>query len=312
MKNLCFYRLAVGISLFLTCQSLLNAQLVVFESSADINKSIAVAAGSTENNATVVLWEAECQLDILWRIVPVVNGQVKIQNVNSGKFLATDGGRTANGTPVILYQDNSQQDILWYREIAGTNIRLKNIKSGKYLCVEGGRLENGARLVLWENNNQRDINWLIKEQNLPDSHVSIFHPCTSQLVAAVADGSTGNNAEVILWSNESQDDAHWLPIQTGMPGYYKFKNNKSGKYLGVEGGFTHPGAKIVITPDFGQMDVFWKIIPVSKYAFKLQNRKSNLFLAVSYGKLDQKGINLVQWNDTNQVDIRWCFDQYIP
>ena len=306
MKNFQSRQLAITFLLFFTVQSVIFGQVVTIQSAANSSKYMSISSGSTSDAAQIVLWGDECQKDQLWRLVPAGSNHVKIQNVNSGKFVACAEGATTNGTALIQYFDAGQQDILWIQETYSNYKRFKNVKSGRYIAIRSGQTENGSQLILWDNNNQMDINWGVYHALVPSEQHVTLSPCSSVLMAAVSNASTDNNAQVILWDTP-QDDREWIIEQSPLSGFYFIKNLKSGKYLGIEGGFTQAGKSACITPNIAQTDIYWKITPVSANAFTLQNRKSNLFLGIADGAIHQRGAKVVQWRNENQLDIRWQF-----
>lgn len=98
-------------------------------------------------------------------------------------------------------------------------------------------------------------------------------------------------------------------------GYYKIKNDANGKYLAVWGGSRDNGVGTVLWADNGQPDIFWTLIASGDnsrgYTYKIKNKNSNLFLAISGGSTTN-GAEAIQYRDEGQADINWRIEKDGP
>lgn len=305
MKNLsiCF--------IFLSMTIALSGQNVVIASK--LGKYVAVQSGDVSNSTPIVMWEDECQADLVWTLIRTQgSSNVKIKNVKSGKFLAVASAGTANGSKIVLFDDRGQRDILWITEpsTASSYVRIKNINSSKYLAIESGSTANGAQLVLWTNNNQQDVNWIIDDLSLLDVSLPLYIiNCNSNLHMQAPNYNTDYSNLVQSGENATAYFSHWIIERIGRGPYYKIKY--LDKYIGVGNASNDAGAHIVITPDWGQLDIQWEIIRVGPLGVKFKNRQSGLFIGVE-GASTQSAARLVQWRDEGQKDIIWKTQFFIP
>lgn len=145
------------------------------------------------------------------------------------------------------------------------------------------------------------MSYSIKSTVAPTKGLTGGNPVTrsAETVCLNQPGSGGNNN--FLWKFEGVSG-----------GYYKIKNDATGKYLAVWGGSRDNGVGTVLWADNGQSDIFWTLIasgsPGTGYTFKIKNRKSNLFLAVSGGST-ANGAEIIQYRDEGQADINWKLEK---
>lgn len=125
------------------------------------------ANASTENGATLHLYDNSNDDHFKWNTIVVKDGYYKFQNVRSKKFLAVLGGSKDVYGILCQWDDTGQPDINWKLEKAASGYKLKNKNSNLFAAVEGGSKNNEAKLVQWNDAGQPDILWqfeLVKQQ----------------------------------------------------------------------------------------------------------------------------------------------------
>lgn len=127
------------------------------------------ANASTENGATIHLYDNRDDAHFKWKAIAVKDGY-KFQNVHSNKFLAIIGGSKEIYGALCQWDDAGQPDINWKLEKASTGYKLKNKNSNLLAAVEGGSKNNEAKLIQWNDAGQPDIVWqfeLVKQTDPP-------------------------------------------------------------------------------------------------------------------------------------------------
>lgn len=268
-------------------------------------RNASVEGGKTTSNTPIISWEDDCQSDIVWTKVNVAgSSNFKLKNIKSGKFMAVASAGTVNGSKIVIFDDKGQSDILWVTEPASSgHVRIKNVNSGKYLGIEGASKNNGANLVLWENKNQEDINWVFRSLGNLNTSFNYIGNCSNNYYLSVNAEVATEEPPVIMKSAE-----RWIIEKNG--NFYKIKNEKTSKYIGIKGASTAAGAEVVCIADRGQEEIQWELIRVTYEGFKLKNKHSGLFLGVEGGSIKAE-TKVVQWRDEGQKDIIWKKAIYI-
>ena len=104
----------------------------------------------------VTLWSFHGGDNQKWRIIPQIDGTVKLQSVANGAVLDVEGAVDANGTRAIWWpaKDEADTNQRWHIEPLYTGFEqmfyLRSALSGhRVLDVERASAENAARLILW-------------------------------------------------------------------------------------------------------------------------------------------------------------------
>ncbi|KUL34979.1 hypothetical protein ADL12_20320 [Streptomyces regalis] len=113
-----------------------------------------VSGASTEDAATVQVWDCNGSLGQTWKITP----EGTMVNPNSGKCLDVADGGTANGTKVQIYTCNGTGAQQW-RYDQPTPAAFTNTQSGKCLDVPYSKFTNGVQVQIHECNGTNAQIW---------------------------------------------------------------------------------------------------------------------------------------------------------
>jgi len=109
---------------------------------------VAVAGGSTANNAQIVQYYCDGEASRFWQLELIASGQYRIRNLKSGKCLAIAGGSAATGAYAVLFTCDDHISRRWRLDsLGGGNFHIVNLNSGKCLTVENASTAPNAKLL---------------------------------------------------------------------------------------------------------------------------------------------------------------------
>lgn len=128
---------------------------------ANSNKCLAVAGGSTANNAELVQYTCDGHASRDWTLVP--DGVFwKIVNDKSGKCATIAGGGTADNDQAVLYTcdaDDSRKWVWYEQDVTGLDI-FQNVNSGLCMTVAGGGTSNNDKIVQYPYDEHKSRKWI--------------------------------------------------------------------------------------------------------------------------------------------------------
>lgn len=135
------------------------------------------------------------------------NADVKIRNVNSGKYLAVTASSFQDGAAVIQWADTGQKDLFW--RIESTNegaCKIRNLHSGKILNVYGASLADGGQVVQWADNAAKNSIWKIEAPS--DASCKIRNLQSGKILNVFA-ASTADGGQVVQWADDGGKNSLW-------------------------------------------------------------------------------------------------------
>ncbi|MFI5832634.1 RICIN domain-containing protein [Micromonospora sp. NPDC051300] len=145
--------------------------------------------------------------------------------------------------------------------LADFTTNMKNA-NGKCLSLSGGVFANNTKAVQWTCGGGLDQLWSDIDEGNPNDGLYYelnpsFYPTKCLGVAA---DSTATNAQIVIYDCIGVSNQRWRKESTSRPGYYRYKNLRSGYYLSVSGGNTGTNVSIVQWPWNGGNDQHWKYL----------------------------------------------------
>ncbi len=136
--------------------------------------------------------------------------------------------------------------------------------------------------------------------------VKLFNYNSPTRSLSVSQASFNDGAELLAWDDRGAVEQQWV-LRLVEDGWFRVESFNSEKVMGVWSGSTEAGARVVQWQNNGSNDQQWRFIPVLKDGntyYKIQNRKSGLFLTYGEGEVIN-GSLAVQGEDSESAALLW-------
>lgn len=127
-------------------------------------KALAVANGSTDNNAGIVQTIVTRDDAQIWTLQDAGDGYFNLVNKKSGKALDIPGASTTAGTQAIQWAGNAGDNQKWKFTASGSyyTIGAKHAEAnGLVLNVTGARVDDGAAIIQWNRSGADNELWTL-------------------------------------------------------------------------------------------------------------------------------------------------------
>lgn len=187
-----------------------------------------------------------------------------------------------------LYNAEFTDDQIEFQHIAeypkDTYVRIQNKNSGKYAVVENISTSNYS-LIIQNSNGSGNDEWKLLFNGPNECKIKNLH---SNKIMVVKDASTAVGAEIIQHDERGTENENWiLEYSTLDTKYFRLKNKKSDKYLGVLQNSKAENYKLIQT-NVGESSLYWTFLKSFPNArskiepgfYRVKNKKSGLYLTV--------------------------------
>lgn len=125
-------------------------------------KCLNVAAGSSDNSATIEQYGYDGWASQKWTFEKVDGSYYKIVNSNSGKVLDVNGLSTESGAQCIQYEYNGGWNQMWeIIETTDGKYKIRNRWSGLYLGISASSTYDGAWCVQLTDDDSNNVKWYL-------------------------------------------------------------------------------------------------------------------------------------------------------
>ncbi len=215
----------------------------------NVNQSLTVDGGRTNDGANVHLWEYVNAFQQQFNLVYDGNGYYEIIAVNSGKRLDVVGwGNEAN---VDQWENNggvNNQKWQIKKSKAG-NYHIISQRDNRYLDAYQSKIMNGTNIQVYEASGGKGQEFRIEkidtksERAVENGKYKISPKTNTNIVVEASASNWDNNGRIQIWQNYNVS-AQKLKLEY-VDGYYKISLEHSGKYLTVRDNQLVSGAEIV-------------------------------------------------------------------
>lgn len=197
-----------------------------------------------------------------------------------------------------------------------TYVRIKNKNSGKYVLVNNAETSNLSSIVQGSTGIGND-EWKLSFGRAGEYKIQNLH---SEKIIVVKDASTEVGAEIVQYDEAGTDNEFWiLDYSVDDTNYFRLKNKKSGKYLGVFQNSKLDNYKL-IQVNGEENSVYWTFLQsypnenskLEAGIYRVKNKKSGLYLTI-LNRSSETGAPLVQHSrfdseDTNVGAGTWFIE----
>ncbi|MFG1837293.1 glycoside hydrolase N-terminal domain-containing protein [Micromonospora sp. NPDC049175] len=137
-------------------------------------------------------------------------------------------------------------------------VRLVNRRSAKVLDVNGGSTTDGATVIQWPWTGAANQQWRL----LPNSDGSFRLSGVKSGKVLDSPGGSGQGAALVQWADNGGRNQWWNLVPATTSGYHRLVNVSNGWCVGVEGGSTADGARVIQQPVSSEISQEWQIVDV--------------------------------------------------
>ena len=194
-----------------------------------------------------------------------------------------------------------------------TYVRIQNKNSGKYALVNNAETGNLSLIVQGTTGIGND-EWKLSFSGVNECKIQNLH---SRRFIVVKDASTEVGAEIIQYDEKGTDNEFWiLDYSATDTKYFRLKNRKSGKYLGVYQNSKLDNYKLVQV-NGEENSVYWTFLQsypdeksmIETGVYRVKNKKSGLYLTI-LNRSPETGTPLVQHSRFDSDDSNISADTW--
>lgn len=281
-------------------------------------KVLDVPQSHTQDETTIVQFEANNGDNQLWRLIDAGGGYFIILAKHSGKVMSLNPSANAAVDGVTITQqprDNGQAQkwkLIQDKEFIHQDYyyQIQSKKSGKYLDINNNSLSDGTLLHQWDLSSGDNQKWRFEYAGNGYYKIRVKH---SGKVLDVTDSQQHDGADIIQFLDKGTDNQLWKITYTGEGDYIiQAKHSRKALDLNLASDFNANGVKVQQwTPNAGDNQK-WKLIrtePVVKAEtyYRIQSRISGKYLDIA-GDALADGTQLQQWDLSGGDNQKWKFE----
>jgi hypothetical protein len=278
---------------------------------------VTVAGASKNNQANVQLWNSvtEGNINELFCMKYLSNGNYVITSKNSGKCLDVKNASTASGANVWQYTPNNSKAQQWVVKPTGDGyFYIISALSGMYLDVSGGSVKNGANIQVYNGNSSKAQKWKFFASGKQTGSITksgdylIASSINNNFGLNIAGGKTDNGANIHIWNNMKIGNVvnAVVNIKHLGNGIHTITFKKSNKVLDIKGSSNISGANVHQWAYAGNNNQKWIIKSAGNGYYYILGRGSGLALDV-YGATAANGTNVQAYLLNNSKAQKWAF-----
>ncbi|MFI5060158.1 MAG: RICIN domain-containing protein [Actinomycetales bacterium] len=234
-----------------------------------------------------------------------LEGDYKLQNVNSGLTLGVQGASTSAGAAAQQSSDNGARDRQWNLVADGNGAyKVVNDNSGLVLDVQNSSTSAGAAVIQAADNGGKSQLW--SAVSAGNGQFKLVNT-NSGLDLGILNASTSAGATALQWTDNGTADHLWKLISTTSvaPGAsYTIANVNSGLDLDTAGGGTTAGTFVQQVTANNAADQKWNFVDAGNGEYKIKNAASGLILGVQSASTSDGAAALI-WGDNGTADHLW-------
>lgn len=279
---------------------------------ADINQTLDVYAGLTENKANIQIYNSLNNPLQVFHVTYLGDGYYKIYNTNSGKCLDIPGDTGTSGSNVQQYDWNGGNGQQWIIKEAGNDCYYIISKwNGMYLDADEGQNKDGTNVQVWVGNQSAAQKWKFVAwgnnvgQTVEDGDYYIATSLDTNQTLDVYAGSTENEANIQLYSslNNPIQIFHVTYLNNG---YYKIYNLNSGKCIEIPGGTGTSGSNVQQYDSNDGNGQQWIIKDTGDGFYHIISKCNGMYLDAEAGE-SKNGTNVRVWVANSSAAQKWKF-----
>ncbi|MGN6759718.1 MAG: RICIN domain-containing protein [Leifsonia sp.] len=234
-----------------------------------------------------------------------LEGDYKLQNVNSSLVLGVQGASTVSGATALQWTDNGTRDHQWNLVADGNGAyKIVNENSGLVLDVQNSSTSAGAAVVQATDAGTTSQLW--SAVSAGSGEFKLVNE-NSGLLLGIANASTSAGATALQWTDNGTSDHLWKLISTKpvtAGANYAITNVNSGLNLDTTNGGTTAGTLVDQATASGAADQKWQFVDAGNGEYTIKNTASGLFLGIQSASTAD-GADALIWGDNGTADHLW-------
>nr|WP_315521785.1 RICIN domain-containing protein [Olegusella massiliensis] len=260
-----------------------------------------VASGSWNIGANVQLYRSNKTAAQKWYIRTLANGNVTLQNVNSGEYVVVQQNNAQQG-----YQTGALREWIVGATL-GYGFEFRSAIDDKVLDLSGGKVANCSNVQTYRRNLTAAQGWMLTKTSFAphEGFYEIASTVSSTLRLAVNGASSANAANVVMAADNNQAGQMWWLKSVGN-GWYSLVNCNSLKVLDIKGGSSASGANVQQYVSNNSAAQKWRF-KMGEYGLRIVSALGTV-LDVAGGKT-ASGTNVDAYRSNDSAAQGWRFQK---
>ncbi|ERI04545.1 RICIN domain-containing protein [Atopobium sp. oral taxon 810] len=258
-----------------------------------------VVGGSWNTGTNIQLYRSNKTAAQKWYIRTLTNGNVTLQNINSGEYVVVQKSNAQQGRQAGVLRE-------WVvGATLGNGFEFRSALDGKVLDLNGGKVANSSNIQTYHRNLTAAQGWTLTKTSFApnEGFYEIASTVSPMLRLAVKGASSANAANVVMATDNNQVSQLWWLKSVGN-GWYALVNCNSLKVLDIKSGSAARGANVQQYTGNNSAAQKWRF-EMGEYGLRIVSALGTV-LDVA-GAQNYSGVNVDAYTSNNTVAQGWRF-----